>query len=135
MQKKIFITQSTLDKWASEGKLTLDGDEVTLHTNDNPKYKLTPAAKFLAIDTQPEDPHNLVGKIVPLDLLKKRDVEVYMESAIYKDDAYKVEQGFAAVLVEAAGEVHAPEPVKEEKIDDSAKSDEELLTEFFLKNI
>ncbi len=135
MQKKIFITQTTLDKWSSEGKLALEGDEVTLLTKDNPKYKLTPAAKFLAIDTQPNDPHNLVGKIVPLDLLKKRDVEVYMDSAIYKDDAYKVEQGFAAVLVESAGEVHAAEPMKEEKIDESAKSDEELLTDFFLKNL
>ena len=136
MQKKIFISQGMLDNLSSEGKVDLSGDRLTILSKEQPQYVITPAAKFMGIESKEADPHKLLGKIVPLTILKERGVELYMDSAIYKDEAYKVEQGFVGILVEEkAGKAIAPEPVKEVKSEDVPKGDDELLADFFLKNL
>ena len=137
MQKKIFITQDMLDRLSSEGKVDIDGNKLTIISAENPSYNITSAVKFLAIESGDKDPHKLLGRIVPAKILKDKGVEVYMDSAIYKDEAYKVEQGFAGVLIEAAeDEPLTPEPL-DEVIDtkEVPKSDEDLLADFFLKNM
>ena len=136
MQKKIFLSQGMLDKLSSEGKVDLSGDRLTIQSKERPEYIITPAAKFLDIESKDVDPYKLLGKIVPLTILKDKGVELYMESAIYKDEAYKVEQGFVGILVEEkAGQPIAPEPVQEVKTEDVPKSDDEMLAEFFMKNL
>lgn len=136
MQKKIFITQGMLDNLSSEGKLEICGDKLTILSKERPDYIITPAAKFLGIESKDADPHKLLGKIVPLKILKDKGVELYMDSAIYKDDAYKVEQGFVGILIEEqSGKAVIPEPVSEVKSEEVTKSDDEMLADFFLKNL
>lgn len=136
MQKKIFITQGMLDNLSSEGKLELSGDKLTIQSKERPDYIITPAAKFLDIESKDVDPYKLLGKIVPLNILKDKGVELYMGSAIYKDEAYKVDEGFLGILVEEkAGKPVIPEPVKEVKSEDVPKGDDELLADFFMKNL
>ena len=136
MQKKIFISQGMLDNLSSEGKLELSGDKLTIQSNERPEYIITPAAKFLDIESKDVDPYKLLGKIVPLTILKDKGVELYMGSAIYKDEAYKVDEGFLGILVEEkSGKPSAPQPVKEVKSEEVPKGDEELLADFFMKNL
>ena len=136
MQKKIFISQGMLDNLSSEGKLELSGDKLTIQSNERPEYIITPAAKFLEIESKDADPYKLLGKIVPLTILKDKGVELYMGSAIYKDEAYKVDEGFLGMLVEEkSGKPIAPQPVKEIKSEEVPKSDDELLADFFMKNL
>jgi len=125
-----------LDKLSADGKIDLKGNRLSILSEKKPSYNLTPAVKFIAIESGDNDPFKLLGKIVPSNILKDKGVEVYMDSAIYKDEAYKVEQGFAGAVIEeeSPGEA-APEPVKEIKTEEVPKTDDELLAEFFLKNI
>ena len=125
-----------LDKLSTEGRIEIAGNRLTILSKERPGYIITPAAKFLAIESQDADPHKLIGKIVPSKILKDKGVELYMDSAIYKDEAYKVEQGFVGTLVEEkSGKPIAPEPVKEIKSEEVPKSDDELLADFFMKNL
>ena len=125
-----------LDQLSAEGKVDLKGNKLSILSGEKPDYNLIPAVKFMAIESGDSDPHKLIGKIVPSNILKEKGVEVYMDSAIYKDEAYKVEQGFAGTLIETgAAKPAAPEPVKEIKTEEVPKTDDELLAEFFLKNI
>ena len=136
MQKKIFISQGMLDNLSSEGRIEISGDKLTILSKERPDYIITPAAKFLDIESKDADPYKLLGKIVPVNILKDKGVELYMDSAIYKDEAYKVDQGFVGMLVEEkAGKPTAPQPVKEVKSEDVPKSDDELLADFFMKNL
>lgn len=136
MQKKIFITQDMLDKLSAESKIDLQGNKLSILSGEKPNYNLIPAVKFIAIESGDNDPFKLIGKIVPSNILKEKGVEVYMDSAIYKDEAYKVEQGFAGTIIEeGAIKKASPEPVKEIKTDEVPKTDDELLAEFFLKNM
>lgn len=136
MQKKIFISQGMLDNLSSEGRLEICGDKLTILSKERPDYIITPAAKFLDIESKDADPYKLLGKIVPLNILKDKGVELYMGSAIYKDEAYKVDEGFLGMLVEEqSGKPIAPEPVKEVKSEEVPKGDEELLADFFMKNL
>ena len=136
MQKKIFISQGMLDNLSSEGKLELTGDKLTIQSKERPDYIITPAAKFLEIESKDVDPYKLLGKIVPLNILKDKGVELYMGSAIYKDEAYKVDEGFLGILVEEqSGKPIAPQPVEEIKSEEVPKSDDELLADFFMKNL
>lgn len=135
MQKKIFISQAMLDNLSAEGKLELSGDKLTIQSKERPDYIITPAAKFLGIESKDVDPHKLLGKIIPESILKDKGVELYMDSAIYKDEAYQVEQGFIGVLVEGDSKPIAAEELTEVKSEDVPKSDDELLADFFMKNL
>ena len=117
-----------LDDPAAEGRFEISGDKLTVLSKERPDYIITPAAKFLGIESKDADPYKLLGKIVPLNILKDKGVELYMDSAIYKDEAYKVDQGFVGILVEEkSGKTVAPQPAQEVKTEDVPKSDDELL--------
>jgi len=152
MQKKIFITQQMLDRLSSEDKISIEGVMLTLFTKDKPAYKLTPAVKFLAIESKESDPHKLVGKIVTQKSVEEKGIELYMNSAIYQDEAYKVEQGFTGELASASppdaqpagnsaptpaayGEEKGEEKGGETMEKEEQKSDDELLADFLLKNM
>lgn len=125
-----------LDDPSSEGRFEISGDKLTILSKERPDYIITSAAKFLEIESKDTDPYKLLGKIVPLNILKDKGVEIYMGSAIYKDEAYKVDEGFLGMLVEEqSGKPIVSEPVKEVKSEEVPKSDDELLADFFMKNL
>ena len=139
MQKKIFITQEKLDELSAGEKIVIEGNEMTVLSQQNSVYTLTPAVKFMAIESQPEDPHGLIGKILPQNITDEKGIEIYMDSAIFQDEAYKVIQGFTGELKEAGAappvEEKPAEAEKAEPHENKEKSDDELLADFLLKNL
>ncbi|MBE9503963.1 MAG: hypothetical protein IME96_07290 [Proteobacteria bacterium] len=138
MQKKIFLTQQVLDQWSSAGKANIEGDILTIPSKDNSRFTLKAAVKFLAIESKNTDPNNWVGKVITSDHIKEKGVEVYMNSAIYKDEAYKVEEGFLGLLLEDDSKKGSPEKEilePDSSLADNEKNDDQLLADFLLKNL
>lgn len=127
VSEKVFFTQELLDELNTNGKLVLEGETITILTKAKPKFKLQQAARFTSLDSG-EDTEKLVGKVRSLEELKSLDAEIFPDSAVVKDTVYRIETGFIGL------------PIKEEiedkeKEESKAKKDEELLAEFFLKNV
>lgn len=138
MQKKIFLTQQVLDQWSASGKATIKGDILTIQSKDNSRFTLKAAIKFLTIESKDADPNNLTGKVITSDHVKDKGIEVYMNSAIYKDEAYKVEEGFIGLLQENESKKGSPEKEiieSDASVADNEKSDDQLLADFLLKNL
>lgn len=133
MQKKIFLTQQVLDQWSTAAKITIEGNIITIPSKGNSRYTLRPAVKFIAIESRGDDPNNLVGKVILSDLLKEKGVDVYMNSAIHRDDAYMVEEGFVGLFLEESGK--EDKSIEHCANSGNAKSDDELLADFLLKSL
>lgn len=127
VSEKVFFTQELLDQLNESGKLQLEGETITILTKAKPKFNLQQAVRFKALDSG-SDTEKLVGKVKTLADLRDMDAEIFPDSVVVKDTVYRVETGFIGL------------PVKEElgnsaKEQSRAKKDEELLAEFFLKNV
>ncbi len=143
VMKKIFIAQSVLDSMFEQEKAHLEQDKLMIHSKQNQIFKLTPAFKFLYVSDGSADPHQFVGKIFTKQELDKIDVDLYMDSAIYKDTAYQVDPGYVGMPLASspAQVVEAPEtPIKpkEEGSEPKAEqveeaSDQDLLSDYLLK--
>ncbi|MCW5827955.1 MAG: hypothetical protein KIT79_01445 [Deltaproteobacteria bacterium] len=142
--KPVFFSNQIIDTW-SEGKKIAIAENV-LTVNKAPgvtvQFMLDEAYRFVKTSDGSPDPHQLIGKVRTVKQLEQMGAEAYMNSCIYKDIAYDVEQGYlgrplasgASAKVEAA----KPPPVIEEKVVEApkeSKSDEELLSAFLLNNL
>ncbi len=142
--KPVFFSNTIIDTW-SEGKKINIADNV-LTVNKAPgvqvQFTLEEAYRFIKTSDSSPDPHGLVGKVRTVKQLEQLGAEAYMNSCIYKDIPYDVEQGYLGRPVEAGVsakvQAAAPAAVIEEKIAEApkaAKSDEELLSAFLLNNL
>ncbi|MCL5276767.1 MAG: pentapeptide repeat-containing protein [Deltaproteobacteria bacterium] len=127
ISEKVFFTQELLDELNANGKLLLEGETITILTKAKPKFRLEQAARFTAIDSG-TDTEKFVGKVKTLEELRAVGAEIFPDSVVMKENVYRVENGFIGL------------PVKEEaaagkKEESRGKKDEELLAEFFLKNV
>jgi len=116
---KLFFSQRVLDSLINEGKITLEGNIVTLTSPDRPQFELAPAFQFVRTADGGPDPNNLVGRIKYEKDLRALNAEIYLDSLILRDTAYVVEPGFI-------GE-------KQELMD--RLSDADLLSRFLLENL
>jgi hypothetical protein len=116
---KVFFSQTVLDGLINEGKITLEGNILTLLAPDRPSFELEPAFRITATADNSPDPHGLVGKIRYEKSLRAAKAEIYMDSIIYGETAYRADPGFV-------GE-------KKELIE--RLSDTELLTRFLLDSL
>lgn len=117
--KKIFFSQAILGSLADEGKLSLEGNVLTVFTKDRPTFVLEPAFRILRTVDGREDPHGLVGQIRTEKALREMNAEVYLDSVVYRDSAYQAEQGF----------------IGEEKELMDKLADTELLARYLLENL
>jgi uncharacterized protein YjbI with pentapeptide repeats len=127
ISEKVFFTQGLLDELNTNGKLLLEGENITILTKAKPRFKLEQAVRFTAIDSG-TDTEKLVGKVKTLEELKSANAEIFPDSVVLNENVYRIETGFIGL------------PIKEEMTDkgkeeSKAKKDEELLAEFFLKNV
>ncbi len=77
----------------ASGRIELEGS--MLKSNDFPGYYLlTPALKFTACISSPDDPLGYVGKCSALSLFEKQNIEIHMNSLDYKGETYEVDEGF-----------------------------------------
>ena len=117
--KNLFFSQRILDALADEKKIKLDGNVITILSNDNPTFVLDPAFRFMRTADGSADPYNLVGEIKREKDIRAMHAEIYLDSVIYKDTAYVVESGF----------------IGERKIILDKLSDTDLLARFLLENL
>jgi riboflavin synthase alpha subunit len=117
--QKIFFSQAILDALISEGKITLDGNILTLITADKPSFELEPGYRITRTADNSPDPHGLVGAIKYEKDLRAMNAELYLDSVLYRETAYVADAGFI-------GE-------KKELLD--RLSDTELLARFLLDSL
>ncbi len=100
-KKKFFFSQQLLDSLFEKGKATYEGDLLlVISERGRELFKITPAFRIIGID-EGEDRLNLLGKVKTEEELKELELDVYMDTAIYKDEtAYKLEAGVLGVRVE-----------------------------------
>jgi hypothetical protein len=103
----LFVSQSLLDIWASQGRVDLDGRSITLPSGEGQgrRYELEPAARFLRVAAGGDDPHQLVARVKTLAQIRDLGGESMADSVVLGEVAYEVEPGFLAEasVVEAAG--------------------------------
>lgn len=91
------MSQDVLDALFENDKAKLEGDRLTILSKEPHSFKLVPAYKFVAVADGSADTHKMVGNIFTKEELEKANVDIYMDSAIYKDIAYQVEPGFLGI--------------------------------------
>ena len=90
---RLYISQKRLDAWNADNRVAIDGDVMTLVELDQ-AFFIQPAVRVLAIEGMDEDPNDLVGKVKDEEELVVMGADHLATSLIYKDAAYKVENGF-----------------------------------------
>jgi len=94
----LFVTQSILDTWASQGKIDFSGNLMTVLSGDGQgrKYQLVPAVRFIQVVDGGADPHALLHKVKAEAQLRELGAEVVSDAVVLGDVAYQVEPGFLA---------------------------------------
>jgi hypothetical protein len=92
---RLFISQERLDAWSTEERVKIDGDLMTL-AGDGRSFRLKPAVRFVKVSGGQDEPDRnaLLGKVKTVEALEKVGGEHYMDTVIYGDTAYDVQQGF-----------------------------------------
>ena len=111
MADYLFVPQSVLDKWSEQGRISVDGNVLTI-LGENKNFALTSAVRFLKMEAG-DDKVGLLSKVKTTDALKQMGAEHYMESVILGESAYQVQQGFLAdanALRRAAAASSPPAP-------------------------
>ena len=134
MANRVFFPQAALDQWNVDGKVDLEGHELTI-LQAGRRYRLAEAVRVMQEVTGAVDSYELLGKVKSLSFLQELGAEVVETSMILGDNAYDVVPGWlgapvgtfeehisSAARVEAQGK--APDG------GDAPKSDEEVLVRF-----
>jgi len=142
--KPVFFSNTIIDTWSEGKKITIIDNVLTVNKAPGVtvQFTLDEAYRFIKTSDGTADPHSLVGKVRTVKQLEQMGAEAYMNSCIYKDIPYDVEQGYLGRPVEsgtsAKAQASVPAPVIEEKVaaaPKESKSDEELLSAFLLNNL
>ncbi len=142
MSKPVFFSNTIIDTWSEGKKITIQNNLLTVHKAPGVevRFVLDEACRFVKTSDGAGDPNALIGKVRTKGQLDQMGAELYMNSCIYKDVAYDVEQGYIGRPME--GEAKAtPPPIAapiEEKVDAApkeSKTDEDLLTSFLLNHM
>jgi hypothetical protein len=103
----LFVSQALLDTWASQGRIALDGQSISVLSGEGQgrRYALEPAVRFLGVAGGGGDTHQLVARVKTLDQVRELGGESMADSVVLGEIAYEVEPGFLAEAsaVEAAG--------------------------------
>lgn len=149
MADHLFVPQTTLDAWSDQGKIDVDGVQLTILA-EKKSYQLTPAVRFVrVVDGASADPHGLIKKVKTEAALKQMGAEHMADSVILGEIAYEVQQGFlaaAGAIGSVVGRPLAAAPAVAQPAAPTApapaapaapqkKDEEELLTQFLLSNL
>jgi hypothetical protein len=129
ISEKVFFTQKTLDSLNEKNKISLEGNLLTILTEEKPSFTIVPAYRFIRVESGGEDKLQVLGKVKTEEEAKQMDIDIYRDSAIFKDTVYVVEPGFIGMPKRE----EAPSPKESKKA--PSKSDEEMLADFLLKNM
>jgi hypothetical protein len=98
MSGLLFVSQTMLDSWTEQGKIDFVGNVMTLLSGEGKgrSYALEPAVRFVKVEGDEADPHQLLRKVKSDVQLRDMGAEHVEASVIFKDVAYQVEPGFLA---------------------------------------
>lgn len=94
-QTRLFVPQQTLERWVSEGRAVLEGDELTMHGY---RFHATPAVHFTSEVSTGRDEHHFVGRVKTVGKLAPLEPELTPGAAIFGENAYEVVDGYALTL-------------------------------------
>jgi len=101
---RIFVAETLIDRWLSEGQIQLDGELLRLSGGGVPaSLFISPAVFFEGVDGGDDDPYQVVGCVKSSQELAQMAADHIETSVIMGDHAYTVEPGFLAVPVGADG--------------------------------
>ena len=129
-KNRVFFPQAALDQWLSEGKVDLQGEELTIKPESR-RYRILEAARIVVECTGVPDANELVGKVKTRRFLSELGAELLESSMVLGENAYDIVPGFVGAPVGsfeehiAGGAEGAPRPA----------SDEELLAKFLLESL
>ncbi len=100
---RLFLTQDALERWISEGRAKIEGEELS-DAKTGQKFRLITGVHFLAEVTGQGDEPQLVGKVKDVEQMEALKAEHMRDSAIVGDRAYSVVEGFIGtpIVQEAA---------------------------------
>jgi hypothetical protein len=100
---RLFISTDQMDRWAAEGKVTLQDDIMALPAL-NRSFKLRTAVRFLSV-VEGSDAHGLLGRVKTDDQLVEMGGEHYGASVILGDVGYECEEGFIGLPIDGGASV------------------------------
>ncbi|MFW6052218.1 MAG: hypothetical protein ACODAU_13650 [Myxococcota bacterium] len=100
-QNRLFVSQETLDKWLSEGRVDVDGETMTVQPEGH-QFELKSAVHFKSEVTGEGDPGGLLGRVKDLAQVAELGGEHCADSVILGDAAYEVVEGFVGEPVQEA---------------------------------
>jgi hypothetical protein len=101
---RIFIAQSLVDVWISDGKAELDRDFLRIPAQGaEVSLFINPAVYFDHIDGSEQDEADVLGKVKTSQELAAMDAEHYETSVLLGDSAYSVVPGIVATAVDPQG--------------------------------
>jgi hypothetical protein len=98
MMARLFISADQMDRWTSEGKVSLEDDTMTLPALGR-SFRLRTAVRFLSV-IEGSDAHGLVGRVKTTAQLAEMGGEHYGASVILGEVGYECEEGFIGLPVD-----------------------------------
>ena len=142
MAEPLFVSQHTLEQWLEKEEVAFSDDVLTL-LDTGARYQMEAAVRVLAL-LDGEDSAGLMGRVWAVSELEQKGAEHSHDSVILGDTAYQCEVGFVgrtrldAPAAQEEPQAQVASSIGEalgETAKDGSKSEVDLLTDFFLKNI
>ena len=114
---KLFLSQTTLEEWASNDRADVHGQALVL-TGEAAKYPVEPAVHVMALVSGPDE-HQLLRKVKTDAQLAALGAERLADSVVAGESAYDVESGYV---------VQVPDPV-------GPRTETALLADFLLNKL
>lgn len=134
---RVFFPQEALDAWLEDERITLDGDIMILN-QEQQRFKLSTAFRFLKEVADGGDANNLVGKVKTKEQIEALEGEHCSDSVIIGDDAYEIVEGFVGELLPETEQVlvgHDMSAATRAAAGEQVSRDSnDPLTRFFMKN-
>ncbi|HEY2365602.1 MAG TPA: hypothetical protein VGH87_04410 [Polyangiaceae bacterium] len=131
MQNRIFFPQAALDHWVVEGQVELAGNQLTI-VGEGRRYRIAEAVHVLKEVSGTVDANDVIGKVKSRVYFEELGAEILEDSMIIGDNAYEVKTGWLGAPTSTFAEHRAH---KSGAFTEEAKTDEDLLARFLLKNL
>jgi hypothetical protein len=131
VQNRIFFPQAALDHWVVEGQVELAGNQLTIVGEDR-RYRIAEAVYVLTEVSGTPDLNDVIGKVKSRGYFEELGAEILEDSMIIGENAYEVKTGWLGAPTSTFAE-HRARPGG--AFTEEAKTDEDLLARFLLKNL
>src|SRR5262245_61443371 len=92
-KNRVFFPQEALDRWLVEGRVEINGTELTI-PDERRRFRLLEAVRILSVEAGYSDPDELVGKVKTVPYLSELGAELLGDSMVLSDNAYRVVAGW-----------------------------------------